>query len=74
MREDCAFWVSVDENLKTVSGSMMHFRDPDTEDEQKVDNFEVPFQRDYNNYFRRSLVVSDKNFQLLKILKSVLNS
>ncbi|EJW80578.1 thioredoxin [Wuchereria bancrofti] len=35
LREDCAFWVGSDENLKVVNGSMMHFRDPDTEDEQK---------------------------------------
>ncbi|KAK6110752.1 Thioredoxin-like domain family protein [Brugia pahangi] len=35
LREDCTFWVSNDENLKAVNESMMHFRDPDTEDEQK---------------------------------------
>ncbi|OZC11051.1 hypothetical protein X798_01877 [Onchocerca flexuosa] len=35
LREDCAFWVGINEDLKAVSGSMMHFRDPDTEDEQK---------------------------------------
>ncbi|VIO87029.1 Uncharacterized protein BM_BM2493 [Brugia malayi] len=35
LREDCTFWVSNDENLKAVNETMMHFRDPDTEDEQK---------------------------------------
>ncbi|KAM3726001.1 Endoplasmic reticulum resident protein [Dirofilaria immitis] len=35
LREDCAFWVGVDRNLEARDGGMMHFRDPDTEDEQK---------------------------------------
>ncbi|CAG9533743.1 unnamed protein product [Cercopithifilaria johnstoni] len=44
LREDCAFWVGIDEDLKAVSRNMMHFRDPDTEDEQKfMGNF-----TDYN--------------------------
>lgn len=37
LREDCAFWVSTaDEGLKAMKGNVMHFRDPDTEDVQKV--------------------------------------
>uniref|UniRef100_A0A915PHN3 Thioredoxin domain-containing protein n=1 Tax=Setaria digitata TaxID=48799 RepID=A0A915PHN3_9BILA len=35
LREDCSFWVGINKNLETAGGSVMHFRDPDTEDEQK---------------------------------------
>ncbi|VDK62364.1 unnamed protein product [Onchocerca ochengi] len=59
LREDCAFWVGINEDLKAVNGSMMHFRDPDTEDEQKfTGNF-----TDYN-YIKQWL--TDKCIPLVR--------
>uniref|UniRef100_A0A1I7YLV0 Thioredoxin domain-containing protein n=1 Tax=Steinernema glaseri TaxID=37863 RepID=A0A1I7YLV0_9BILA len=34
LREDCSFWVATDEALKTVTGDVLKFRDPGTDDEQ----------------------------------------
>ena len=36
MRDDCAFWVGNDAALSAIKENMMSFRDPTTQDEQKV--------------------------------------
>lgn len=36
LREDCAFYTGTDPTLKALNENMIIFRDPDTEDEQKV--------------------------------------
>ncbi|VDN05326.1 unnamed protein product [Thelazia callipaeda] len=35
LREDCTFWVRIDQGLQSVTENEVYFRDPDTEDNQK---------------------------------------
>jgi hypothetical protein len=39
LRDDCAFWVGKDAALTAMQENMISFKDPDTQDEQKVETY-----------------------------------
>jgi len=48
LRDDCAFWVGRDAALTAIKENMMSFRDPTTQDEQKVFLF---FEENFLKFF-----------------------